>query len=148
MKAAPKKAAPKKAAPKKAAPKDPKEAFGAVLYARAEKDRKGTPSEYIGHAFLKADSNNRKGGIGKRILDFLLDGETYEELKARLRVAVREGTLDIPSIYIRNHLDYDLRFKNTFLVRYIEKDSGTVVSPVPTELKEARERSGLPPLDS
>jgi hypothetical protein len=135
-------------APAKAPEKAPEELYGSLLYKGAEKDRKGTPSEYIGHAFLKAPSDNRKGGIGKRILDFLLDGETYEELKARLKIAVREGTLDIPSIYIRNHLDYDIRYKNTSLVRYIEKGKGTVVNPVPEELKKAREDSGLPALDS
>lgn len=122
--------------------------YGEVLFAKAESNRRGTPSEYVGQAFIKAPSDNRKGGIGKRILDFMISGETYEELKARLAVAVREGTLDIPSIYIRNHLDYDLRFKNTTLVPYIDKKERKLMNPLDEDLVAAREENGLPPLDS
>jgi hypothetical protein len=122
--------------------------YGEILFSNAESNRKGTPSEYVGQAFIKSPSDNRKGGIGKRILDFLISGETYEELKARLVVAVREGTLDIPSIYIRNHLDYDLKYKNTTLVPYIDKKKRTLVDPLDSDLVKAREENGLPPLNS
>ena len=138
--------APKVDAPKVDAPKVDAVTRAELIYSSYEAERSGVRSEYTGNVFLKAPTDNRKSGKGKDILDNMISGETYEEFKARYEILRVEDPVKFPSKYIRNHLDYDLKFGNTRKIPYFDRKSGRIVSELPKEVTEARKGSGLPDL--
>jgi hypothetical protein len=147
------KATPKKA-PKKAL--KPEELYGYLLDSRIRKDKGkdgvgrtyGIGATFRGKAILKAPKSNRSSGWGQKLLDYTLNGETYEELQIRLASDREAGIFIVSGTGISHHLEYDLDHQNVSHVRYLDPKTGKVIRPVPAVLRKARETSKLPALDS
>jgi len=152
---------PAKKAPTTPKTKAPEEAYGTTFYATFGStngpETNGRPEhvygvrspKFRGKAIVIVNpSKGRLGGKGKRLLDYIRNGETYEELQTRLATDRKNGTAPIFETNIGHHLDWDLDKGATKLVAYYDSKENRIRTPVPEELKKAREGSELPPLDS